>query len=367
MDKSTEDVLLDEYTAQHDLYAAFASKLEDLIRDLLSVREIEVHSVTSRVKTRDSFRQKVLRPGSDYKSVAEVTDVAGIRITTYFADDVDTVADLIQSEFIIDEANSIDKRAVLDPDRFGYLSFHHVVSLARSRAELLEYRRFPALKAEVQTRSILQHAWAEIEHDLGYKTNLSVPQAIRRRFSRLAGLLELADQEFCAIRSTLRRYERDVPQEIRRDPKAVNLDLASLTAFANSSPLVREVDEAIAAWDGAKVSADMKYLEFELEKYKILGIETVDQLADILSLHKTDVIEFARLWLSPRGKKRKFTVGIGLFFLSHMLPALRGDAQLGARIAAAGQVAGSPMANADRLIAIYQRVKKGPPVGDSAA
>src|SRR5712691_1782694 len=165
MSESVEDLLLREYDAQCDVYAAFASKLQQLIQDLLAERGIAVLSVTSRLKGRDKFRQKILRPGSEYQSLAQVTDVAGVRVTTYFADDVDVVAKLIQSEFTIDENNSIDKRAMLDPDRFGYLSFHHVVSLGSSRAELREYRRFPALKAEVQTRSILQHAWAEIEHD----------------------------------------------------------------------------------------------------------------------------------------------------------------------------------------------------------
>src|SRR5437016_1217815 len=108
MTANIEDLLLAEYDAQRELYAAFASKLQHLMRDLLAERGIEVHSVTSRVKARDRFRQKILRPGTNYKSLADVTDFAGVRVTTYFADDVDAVAELIQSEFNVDGENSVD-------------------------------------------------------------------------------------------------------------------------------------------------------------------------------------------------------------------------------------------------------------------
>lgn len=50
-------------------------------------------------------------------------------------------------------------------------------------------------------RTILQHAWAEIEHDIQYKSVETIPSLIRRRFMSLAGLLEIADREFQAIQN----------------------------------------------------------------------------------------------------------------------------------------------------------------------
>lgn len=83
----------------------------------------------------------------------------------------------------------------MEPDRFGYCSVHYVVEMSQKRLNLYEHQAYEGLKCEIQIRSVLQHAWAEIEHDLGYKSEIAIPKRIRRNFSRLAGLLEIADKE----------------------------------------------------------------------------------------------------------------------------------------------------------------------------
>ena len=61
-----------------------------------------------------------------------MTDLLGVRIITYFPDEVDKAAKLVEREFCVDPDNSVDKRSILDPDRFGYLSLHYVLTLNRS-------------------------------------------------------------------------------------------------------------------------------------------------------------------------------------------------------------------------------------------
>jgi putative GTP pyrophosphokinase len=184
--------LVRNYEQQYPLYCAFTERVEKLISEFIRENGVRVHSIASRVKEKDSFRNKLSRSDVGYQSLRDVTDISGIRIITYF----DIVAKLIEEEFDVDRVNSADKRALLDPDRFGYLSLHYIAMLPAVRLKLTEYRRFADLKVEIQIRSILQHTWAEIEHDLGYKNQQSVPKEVRRRFSRLAGLLEIADSEF---------------------------------------------------------------------------------------------------------------------------------------------------------------------------
>ena len=59
-------------------------------------------------------------------------------------------------------------------------------------------------------RTILQHAWSAMEHDIGYKASVQLPPEYLRQFSRLAGMLELADDEFSRIRTMMSRYSREV-------------------------------------------------------------------------------------------------------------------------------------------------------------
>ncbi|HJH26042.1 MAG TPA: hypothetical protein C5S37_04530 [Methanophagales archaeon] len=175
-----------EYVGERPLYEAYTKKIEELIKALLEESNTQVHSVTYRTKEIDRFTEKVKREGKEYKKFSDVTDLSGVRIICYFLSQVDELAEIIKSHFIVHQDLSIDKRKILDPDKFGYLSLHYVVELSEARARLPEYERFKNLLCEVQIQSNLQHAWAEIEHDLGYKSSIEIPKDIRRRFSRLA-------------------------------------------------------------------------------------------------------------------------------------------------------------------------------------
>src|ERR1700733_10483680 len=164
----TDDQRVEMIMKEYDQYAErnrrFAEFVEQLLIGLLKAVEIQTSSVTHRLKDRDSLERKILS-STKYRALQDVTDVAGARITTFFANDVDTVADIIrrQDNFVMDISNSVDKRRVLRSDQIGYQSVHLVVSLPRERIRM-ESREFGGLKIEIQVRSLLQHAWAEIEH-----------------------------------------------------------------------------------------------------------------------------------------------------------------------------------------------------------
>ncbi|MFL6282676.1 MAG: GTP pyrophosphokinase family protein [Pyrinomonadaceae bacterium] len=139
--------------------------------------------MTVALKKRDSLMKKI--QAKSYTQLSDITDICGIRIITYYDEEVDAVARIIENEFEIDPENSVDKRKKA-PDTFGYLSSHYIVRLRPVRLQLPEYGRFSQCQAEIQIRSIIQHAWAEIEHDLGYKSQNAVPPPVRRQFFRLA-------------------------------------------------------------------------------------------------------------------------------------------------------------------------------------
>ena len=99
-----------------------------------------------------------------------ITDLAGVRIITYFPDTLAQVDRMLVDEFeIIEKSNK--GATLLQEERFGYQSIHYLVKLKGERARLAEYRNLKDGVVEIQIRTILQHAWAEIEHDIQYKSS----------------------------------------------------------------------------------------------------------------------------------------------------------------------------------------------------
>ena len=220
----TQDSLLVTFA---DVAPALESCGHALVKTLGSWLEeagIKVHSIAMRVKAPSSLGRKLARPDRDYVDLWDITDLLGLRVITYFEDGVDHAARVIEERLPVDLARSVDKRRRA-PGMFGYRSLHYVFDVAGSDA------RFPArARAEIQVRSVLEHAWAEIEHDLGYKAPASVPVDVRQRLGRLAGLLEIADREFVAIRDELSAYVEALPGQIA-DRRNVPLDQLSLGAL----------------------------------------------------------------------------------------------------------------------------------------
>jgi putative GTP pyrophosphokinase len=319
------EVILKEFDAKSNLYSVLTRKMELLIQEILSARGIGYHSITSRTKDKGSLSRKLTKKGESYSCLADITDISGVRITTYFEDDVDHVIKILEQEFEVDIKNSVDKRNLLDPDRFGYLSTHHVVTLTANRAALPEYQRVKDLKVEIQTRSILQHAWAEIEHDLGYKSKSEVPREIRRKFSRLAGLLELADIEFTDIKNQLANYNNEVEEKIRIEPQLVELDRDSLIAFVKNNILVKEIDNAIATSVKSRLYQSNDLIASLIDNLLFLKISTIASLKNALSENKELIIAFAIKWFSDNDDEYEDTseiyIGISIFYLCYVLLA----------------------------------------------
>jgi putative GTP pyrophosphokinase len=234
-----KEKILKQFDEHNQSYSSLGKKCLEILRELLEVDNISMHHITTRTKDRDSLSKKIDTKENKYSDITEITDICGIRIITYLDSDVDKVANIIEKEFSIDAANSIDKRA-LKADQFGYRSLHYVVSLSETRLKLTENKKFKSYKIEIQVRSILQHAWAEIEHDLGYKGEFSVPEHFKRNFNRLAALLETADIEFDRLKKDLTQYEIEVKKNIINQPNEVPIDQASVLVFTENSPIFNE-------------------------------------------------------------------------------------------------------------------------------
>jgi len=269
--------------------------MSSLVEKLLRAQSLKFHAITSRTKSRDSLEKKLNKPESQHGKLADVTDLSGVRIIAYFHDDVDRMARVLEREFLIDEGNSVDKRRRLDADRFGYLSLHYVVLFSSSRADLSEYRGFRGMKCEIQVRSILQHAWAEIEHDLGYKTEQEIPRDVRRRFSRVAGLLEVGDTEFVAIRDQLNEYKAVVQRTLADGSATIPIDGASLDTYFRTDSAAMALDARLAGILGAQVIEGITYNHILTVSFPRFGIDSIARLRSALDGHAGIMANYVRV------------------------------------------------------------------------
>lgn len=321
--KNSADIIA-KFDQVYPMYYDLTNVIENLLNGILQLKEINIHSITSRVKSRESLKKKVNREDDKYTSLDEITDLAGIRIVTYFADQVDLIASIVEQEFEVDRANSVDKRELLDPEKFGYLSLHYVVKLPAYRLQLIEYQRFQDCKVEIQIRSILQHTWAEIEHDLGYKNKHAVPREIRRSFSRLAGLLELADEEFIKIRSNLASYETEVQSQIEKTPTTVLINQASLKSYVLQSERIQKLDLEISRIVKADLELKDPFFGYLTTVFTYLKVKTIGELNAIVQEFGEDLLNFPRMGLKNK-QGEKVNWGTSLFYLGYAIVGRSGS------------------------------------------
>lgn len=239
---SNVESVVDGYAVKWPVYHEFATNLADLVRDQMGKARIEFHDVVYRAKSVESFREKIKQPGKAYVNpLQEVSDLAGIRVILYYEKDVRKVCRILKKEFFIVRSQSVDKAKLLADDQFGYRDLHYVVKLSKSRQRLPGWAKYKGLKAEFQVRTILQHAWDAISHKLDYKPESPMPRQNRRRLARLAGLLELADDEFSNLKMQAVAESRLIRGKLSRQIHGLEVYLESVTEYVRRSEVVGRI------------------------------------------------------------------------------------------------------------------------------
>jgi len=220
---------------QPDLRGA-ADQFVQLVTSILDEAGINYLSVTGRAKSVASFAAKAARTVDGRPTftdpLREITDQIGVRVITYVHSDVQAVADLLDDQAVVHDDRDMGRETASE-GRFGYASRHLLVGLDPARENQPAYALLRGRQAQVQIRTVLQHAWAEFEHDIRYKGTIPdehVPD-FDRRFTLAAGLLELADREFSTIRDRLRTGMTDPsPEPQNDDPRISPRELAAFLA-----------------------------------------------------------------------------------------------------------------------------------------
>lgn len=145
--------------------------------------------------------------------------------------------------------------------------------------------------AEIQVKTILQHAWAEIEHDIQYKSIETAPTSIKRRFMALAGLLEIADREFQAIQDE----DEMIREKARESVQKGELESVEITP------------DALKAYLDKRLGSDNRMKEWSYEwtarLLRQLGFTNFYQLEECINGYDDDMISR----ILKKGRKGQLT------------------------------------------------------------
>lgn len=280
-----------------------------LVTTLLDDAGINYLSVTARTKSVASFAAKADRSSDGQRlytdPLAEITDQIGLRIITYLRDDVTTVANLLGDEMQLLDDRDMGQETARE-GRWGYASRHLLVAV--------EDEQHPA---SIQVRTVLQHAWAEFEHDIRYKGSIPEEDApdLDRRFTLAAGLLELADREFSAIRERLKSSPPAEQIDESEDPRIATPVLA--TYLGNRFP--------DAGWSRTEHYAWISGLLLEL------GIDSLDELEALLNSFDSGGVNARMGYRYPAGAVRRLDDAL-LAQFGEQYVALTGNAHRAAQL-----------------------------------
>lgn len=298
LDQNSE-MILDEYREKLPVFERMKTVVLDLLRTCLDENNIIVSGLEARVKTEQSLTGKLELKGSKYHSLDDITDILGARIITFYSDEVDIISALIENLFDIDWDNSVDKRKMLEIDRFGYLSLHYVCRIPETLYKDPEMPQLNQVRFELQMRSTLQHVWANMYHDIGYKTDIEIPVEYQRNMNRLAGMLELADEQFSRIRKEIVDYRRTVQSMVASgnfDEVPLNGD--SFRSFLKLKPFKNLADK-IAAINQGEVYEDnlMPYYNVMLH----MNMKTIGDIVRMRNDYSESAYQLALLQLVGTG------------------------------------------------------------------
>ena len=236
------EALMQQYRERRPSLELLAKEAYEVLSSALREQGIYVTAIEYRVKAENSLAGKLELKGAKYKCIDDITDLVGMRVITFYTDDVDKVAAIAKSVFDIDWKESVDKRKLHQLDSFGYNSLHYICRMKSGGP------RF-----ELQMRTGLQHVWSTIEHDIRYKGDVKIPREYARQFSRLAGMLELIDDEFSRLRTVLTDYRRQIRSLVKDGQlDEVPLSVDSFRSYLDLAPFDR-LNKRIAAVNQAEI------------------------------------------------------------------------------------------------------------------
>jgi len=289
--------ILKIFREKEPLHRDLGVKLAKVIENELSKDNIKILYITSRAKTESSFLEKLERKKEKYNNpFKDMEDLSGIRIVCYYLSDIKNIEKAIIRAIEAKDAERDEESF----DKFGYRSVHLIGKIRKSWKGDDYWKPYIGLKSEIQIRTILMHAWAEIEHELSYKDKDGIEEDLKRKFSQLSALMEVGDEQFQIIRDSKNKYQSDIMSDyLSKDNYEYVFNIDFLEAFLKSK------------FTGRKDSSDSLFNFYEELKDHKINIQEINDGIEILKDHKIHRKVFNE---EPHGR-RLSRIGLARFIL----------------------------------------------------
>ena len=207
-----KEIIYQRYLHYQPYFRSILELIEAKLKQVLKLSSNPTYK--SRVKSFESYYKKILRKHPDAasrKNLVQLTDMMGIRVICAFMEDLSDVERQLIANFDVQEVER--KGAEQSFREFGYESVHVLIKIPEDcyPENAKDYPLEPNTVCEIQIRTILQDAWAEVEHELVYKADFSpVDLPLRRKLASINASLTLSDIIFQEIRD----YQKKMQSEL---------------------------------------------------------------------------------------------------------------------------------------------------------
>lgn len=250
------------YDANRASFDRLAQEVEFALNDALAKTQVKMHSVTSRVKDRESFLEKIERKSYD-RPLEQMQDLVGARMVCLFITDLGTLREVVDTLFeIVSEEDKVEGGPA---DTFGYMSVHYICTLKPGTSGP-RYDGLQSIQFEIQCRTLLMDAWANVSHYLAYKGDASIPAELRRDFHALAGLFYVADRHFEVLSAGSKESEKAalaafaVGRQGSGDSFLVPIDRSTMLAYLTARFPDREAPTELDASELVEEVTKLGYL-----------------------------------------------------------------------------------------------------------
>ena len=302
LDKRRIDELGISYVEKLSLYEEYASRIRNLVQDLVEREGVEFHAIEGWAKTPSELLHSLstledagggpLRGG---EGTLSSLDLVTVRELLRFPEDVYRIEEVVRAEFDVDESRSVPSSGLVDPSRFGYPAVVYTLALSDSRSHLREWEKYQGLTFRLELHTMLQEAWATIAPKVNQSVGSLSENRLKRKLFRLAALLEEADEGFLSLRDEARDEAFLVPPaplaaRNREEPVSVERTFTDEELYQ----FFREDPGRLSHWNEVALEAgfppfspDSGYLRESFRHLcqilRAAGIDTISEVRDFLA------------------------------------------------------------------------------------